>query len=117
MSLSCCRRRARRAWCWSAMTRRRAPSQRSRPPTAASAPIQAARPTPAQLLGTIDWDKEPQIVSNGRRSGFPRVAVDSNNVTHVIYATLNGAIMYTNNIGGIFNLGGKALANSSYDTN
>ncbi|MFL5806811.1 MAG: hypothetical protein ACJ8CR_34425, partial [Roseiflexaceae bacterium] len=45
----------------------------------ASAPIQAARPAPAEILGTIKWDKEPQIVSNGRRSGFPRVAVDSNN--------------------------------------
>jgi hypothetical protein len=78
-----------------------------------SVPAQAA-PNAQAYPGSVKWDSKPKVVSNGRRSGFPRVAVDDNNVTHVIYATENGSIMYTNNRGGNFNLGGKALANSSY---
>jgi hypothetical protein len=82
----------------------------------ASVPAQAAPLAQNVFPGTVDWDSEPQIVSNGRRSGFPRVAVDANNITHVIYATEQGSIMYTNNRGGAFDLGGKALAGAGYDS-
>src|SRR5262245_3937069 len=73
-------------------------------------PIQAAPPAPAALNGSIDWDSAgPKIVSNGKRIAYPWVAVGPNDVTHVIYFTIDGDVVYANNEGGAFNLAGKGL--------
>jgi hypothetical protein len=83
--------------------------------TSAPVPAQAA-PLAQAFPGTVNWADKPSIISNGARSGFPRVTVDANNVTHVIYATEKGDIVYTNNNGGSFNIGGKTLTSGSYGT-
>src|SRR5215470_7210043 len=75
----------------------------------AAAPTQAAPPTPAALNGSIMWDPAPSIVSNGTRIAYPWVTVGPNDVTHVIYFTVAGEVIYTNNETGAFNLGGKRL--------
>jgi hypothetical protein len=73
------------------------------------APSAAAPPEPAALRGSVHWDDQPSVISNGADTAYPWSATDSNDVTHVIYMTTDGAIWYTNNAGGSFNIGGKRL--------
>src|SRR5262245_10155967 len=75
----------------------------------AAAPAQAGPPAPAALDGSVIWADNPSIVSNGQRVAYPWVTVGPNDVTHVIYFTIDGEVMYTNNESGAFNIGGKRL--------
>jgi hypothetical protein len=76
----------------------------------AAAPAQAAPPAPAALNGSVNWDPTgPKIVSNGQRIAYPWVTVGSNDVTHIIYFTISGEVIYANNEGGAFNIAGKRL--------
>src|SRR5262245_4516392 len=79
---------------------------------ALATPARALPPTPAVINSRVTWQPPAKIVSNGGDTGFPWAAVDSNNVTHVIYASYsepNGRIMYTNNASGSFNTAGQLL--------
>jgi hypothetical protein len=73
----------------------------------------AAPPAPAALDGKVDWDDDGIIISNGERAAYPWSAVDSAGVTHVIYMTFKGEIMYTNRSGPSFNKAGKRLDSGS----
>jgi hypothetical protein len=66
--------------------------------------------------GSIIYDPAPNIISNGERTAYPWVAIDGNNVTHVIYVTINGSIIYTNNAAGSFHIGGKLIDNGKGST-
>ncbi|HEY3232043.1 MAG TPA: hypothetical protein VGJ87_22620, partial [Roseiflexaceae bacterium] len=77
--------------------------------TLAGMPASAAPPVPLVLEGSVNWQEPPKIISNGSRIAYPWVATDSNNVSHVIYFTINGEVIYTNNAGGAFNINGKRL--------
>jgi hypothetical protein len=74
-----------------------------------AAPAQAAPPAPATLEGSVVWEEPPHIISNGQRIAYPWVAVGPNDITHAIYFTIDGEVMYTNNETGAFNIGGKRL--------
>jgi hypothetical protein len=76
----------------------------------AAAPALAGPPAPTALIGSVEWDPTgPKIVSNGQRIAYPWVTVGPNDVTHIIYFTVSGEVMYTNNESGAFNIGGKRL--------
>jgi hypothetical protein len=79
----------------------------------AAAPAQAGPPAPATLDGSVIWEDNPSIVSNGQRIAYPWVTVGPNDVTHIIYFTINGEVMYTNNESGAFNIAGKRLDSAS----
>jgi hypothetical protein len=75
----------------------------------AAAPAQAAPPAPAVLEGSVEWQEPPTIISNGKRIAYPWITVGPNDVSHMIYFTIDGEVMYTNNETGAFNIGGKRL--------
>src|SRR5262245_11445780 len=79
-----------------------------------TAPAAAAPPGPAAADDTITWDPNPQIITNALdRANFPRVTIDSNNKTHIVYITRINAtqweIRYINNVGGTFNSPGQLI--------
>jgi hypothetical protein len=80
---------------------------------ALATPARALPPTPATVNGSVTWQPPAKIISNGFDTGFPWAAVDSNNVTHVIYAaypeSANALVMYTNNASGSFNIAGQLI--------
>jgi hypothetical protein len=77
---------------------------------ALAVPAGAAPPSPQTLDGSVIWDSNPSVISNGARVATPWSAVDSSDVTHAVYFTTNNDFLYTNNAGGSFNRTGVRLA-------
>jgi hypothetical protein len=65
-------------------------------------PAPPAGPAPAIANPTVEWGRASTITSRRIRAIFPWIVVDSNNHSHMIYATDEGNLVYTNNIAGDF---------------